>query len=872
MSEALAGYGLAPVYLPRPERAAGDRLELLTALINGPRFDPLLRGTLLEFPPGHAVVGWTCAVNDCPRPRGQRYGNDLCGEHSQQWTHRADGVSRAQFLVAAAPLGPRPQPRHRPGCRLCPQRPSTGTDTCLCRRHQRRWERSRWERPGLDWEEWLAGEMAFPGFGECAVSSCTILSCTPRQLCWWHETAYRHAGRPGGVELPGTWLRDYDSRNRPTPVTVGDPAAFRRWCVLAPSPYLPGQLNLRGLRPLARAEIAWGLFKHTEGDRAKWLLCWIQSMINAAREQEANSLVDLTGHTLAPHPRRIVKEMLGELRLIYFTPADTREAGYLDTDHFGVRFPDRASYFSLAGITQRWLRDLAWDHLAGRLRSPDCPRSGSPFDGLRRGCVELSAFLETDAPEHGHDPALLREEHMHRFVADQRHRERHQLPSLGVHREDGRTSTVTPAIRKNVLDAVRKLLRTALEDGHAERLGLDRRFIVAAPAGGGQTSTPRRPFPDDVARALAEEANLHRLAEHYDPNDHGLRDIWEVLIVTGRRISEARLLRLDCVTRHQGLPLLWHDQTKVGNYDAAIRIPEVLYERLLERRRKTLARFVEGHGRYPDSAERAAMALFPRIWRNPSATQAMSYAWFGQHFRAWVDELDIGHYVSHQARHTMATNLLRNGAGLHHIRRYLGHVSERMSEHYIKIAMTDLDDVLNSVWVTGPGAAQPGEVLSTGATGMTREQAQALALDLSRRSTPAEGGFCTFQPVVAGGACPFNLDCHNCDKFVLSGADLLYWRRKREQWTSIAERAPDDTTADYLHQVFAPTARAIDGLEKALAGIGLLDDALAMDLRGPQDYFQRIWATAFRATDLATHHDAEDPAATGGQDLVEDIG
>src|SRR5262249_14021401 len=90
-------------------------------------------------------------------------------------------------------------------------------------------------------------------------------------------------------------------------------------------------------------------------------------------------------------------------------------------------------------------------------------------------------------------------------------------------------------------------------------------------------------------------------------------------------------------------------------------------------------------------------------------------------------------------------------------------------------------------------------------------------VDLSRRATPAEGGFCTFQPVVDGGACPWNLDCHHCDKFVLSGADLLYWRRKREQWYSLAERAPDDAAA-YLHQVFAPTAPAIDGLENAWPG------------------------------------------------------
>ena len=62
---------------------------------------------------------------------------------------------------------------------------------------------------------------------------------------------------------------------------------------------------------------------------------------------------------------------------------------------------------------------------------------------------------------------------------------------------------------------------------------------------------------------------------------------------------------------------------------------------------------------------------------------------------------------------------------------------------------------------------------------------------------------------------------------------------------------PDDATADYLHRYFEPTARAIDGLERALAGLGLLDQALALDLRKPQDHFHRVWTTAFRATDLA---------------------
>jgi hypothetical protein len=123
---------------------------------------------------------------------------------------------------------------------------------------------------------------------------------------------------------------------------------------------------------------------------------------------------------------------------------------------------------------------------------------------------------------------------------------------------------------------------------------------------------------------------------------------------------------------------------------------------------------------------------------------------------------------------------------------------------------------------------------------------------------PGRGRLLHFQPVVDGGACPWNLDCENCDKFVLSGADLVYWRRKQQQWSSLAERAPDDATADYLHRVFEPTARAIAGLERALAGVGLLEEALSLDLRRPQDYFERVWSTAFRASDLAKLKDASD--------------
>lgn len=226
-----------------------------------------------------------------------------------------------------------------------------------------------------------------------------------------------------------------------------------------------------------------------------------------------------------------------------------------------------------------------------------------------------------------------------------------------------------------------------------------------------------------------------------------------------------------------------------------------------------------------------------------------------------MDALDLGHGVPHQARHSLATNLLKAGANLTHVKRYLGQVSEKMAEHYTHLAQTDprLTDALNAIWVTGPGAPEPGIALTSGEP-MTREEAEAMLIDLTRKSTPAEGGFCTFQPVVEGNACPWKLDCHNCDKFVMTGADLVYWHRKREQWRTVAEGAPDDKTADYLHDLFEPTARAIEGLEKALEAVGLLEEALALDLRRPQDYFGRVWSTAFRADELRRHQEDSEAA------------
>ncbi|WP_266734697.1 tyrosine-type recombinase/integrase [Streptomyces platensis] len=585
-------------------------------------------------------------------------------------------------------------------------------------------------------------------------------------------------------------------------------------------------------------------------DPSDWVITRVQRVVNICRSRRSDSLADVDVEAEQRAVQSIVRQTQAKLTAVYYTKQETKEAGFIELSHFGRHFDRLTSRYDLTGVPQQWLRDLLWEYLASRLRSPKCPRTRTTLDYARRACTELGSFLALDAPETKSAPSLLTELHAEQFVADLRHRAHHGLPSLGVFQHDGKPSKVTAGTLSRALTHSRNVLYWALESGHASRLGLSREFITSMPYGGAVPSPSRNPFTDDVARALSDEGNLQMFEREHDDSDLGLRDIWEGIVYTGRRCSEIIKLRLDCTARIRDLPMLWHDQTKVGNINEGVRIPERLEEVLLRRHDKTLVLFEHRHGRLPTAEERTRLALFPSPKKNPSGRRSLTYSFFAAEFRAWVDELDLGKAVTHQARHTLATKLLAHGATMAQIRRFLGQISERMAERYAKVAISELETVLQAVWVGGPASSKPGELLSQEEP-LGQQEAVALALDLAHRSTPAEGGLCTYQPVVNGSACPWNLDCHNCDKFVLSGADLVYWRHKQEQWSLLAERAPNDATADYLHQVFEPTARAIAGLERALSAMGLLEDALALDIRRPQDYFHRVWRTVFRADDLA---------------------
>ena len=562
--------------------------------------------------------------------------------------------------------------------------------------------------------------------------------------------------------------------------------------------------------------------------------------------------LDAGDATWTPQPasvNRILKGMQKDVGAIHRTRLDTRDLGYVDTNYWGFRFPDRRSAFDLTAISQRWLRDITWDHLADVLDGPARPRTAGPIEQVRRSLVCLSAYLRECDPFGGGRPDALTGSTGKGFVADITSRVTGRQPVRGVVNRDGSTSPATPTSYALTMNAVRRVLRWALESGAAATAQLPREFVVAIPFGRSPSSKNPRPFSDPVLATLSDPANI-ALLDGWDPHDGGLADIWSIQVRCGRRIGEVVKLRFDCVSEHLGRTWMWVDMTKVGKLDYAIQIPRDVYDLIRTRQGKTLRRFRGKFGVDPTPQQRRAIALFPSRVSNPTLERSISPSLFAVAFKAWLcsDGIGLPGHTTHQARHTLATRLVEAGASMTHVKKVLGQVSERMAESYVLIAGSQVEPFLQQVWVNGPGSPTPGQVVLT-PNDQERTTAARLMVDLA--VIPTEHGLCTFTPVVGGHDCPFNRQCHSCEHFVITGADYSYWKRQQERWAAMAEGAPDPAARDYIYRAFEKSSTALAGLEKALLALGLLDQARDVDLRNPhQDFFDPIWRQGWRAGDL----------------------
>ena len=616
-----------------------------------------------------------------------------------------------------------------------------------------------------------------------------------------------------------------------------------------------GVVNLVGLPPLVDAEIRYALWAHTKNAApARWHPMWLRRLVKSCLATGAASLTELdpgdAGWTPQPAAvNRILREMLKDVRPIHHTRADTRELGYLDTNYWGFRFPDRRSAFDLTAISQRWLRDLTWDYLADQLDGPRHPRTQGTFETLRRSMVCFATYLSECDPHHGAAPGSLSASTAKEFTADLKRCVSNAEAVRGIFNVNGQPSRATATTISLTLNALRRVMRWAMDSGAAATIRLPRQFIVAIPFGGGGSFKNPRPFTDPVLRELSDPANI-ALLDRMDSHDNGIGDIWSIQVQCGRRIGEVVKLRLDCVGEHLGRTWLWVDMTKVAKLDYAIQIPRDVYDLIRVRQAKTMERFRLKHGVAPTATQQRSIALFPSRVTNPTFERSLSPSSFAVAFKAWLatDQIALPGHTTHQARHTLATRLVNAGASMTHVKRVLGHVSERMSDSYVLIAGSQVEPFLQQVWVNGPGNARPGQVVLTPSDAEV-STAERLMVDLA--AIPTEHGLCTFKPVVGGFECPFGRRCDSCEHFVITGADYSYWKRQEQRWAAMAEGAPDEAARAYIYGGFERSSLALAGLEKALVALGLLGQAKELDLRSPhQDFFDPVWAQGWRAGDL----------------------
>jgi hypothetical protein len=363
----------------QPDREGQDRLEILTTLLDGPSFDPIFRRDVIDVPPDHRVYRWVCTVADCQRPLSGS--TSLCGEHEIQWSRaRARGVGKAAFLSAATGL-PRFVRVEDTPCRICPDRPIAQSELLLCRSHQMRWFRYQQSvGEAAQFDEWLTSQSPLPGYGTCVVAVCLSRAHAPLGLCTRHDARYermvaqarRRRRCAGGIATSGP-----ASRCRSTTPTAGIPlgAPPRRYRAAAGSTCSGcgrcGPSSSGDCRPARRACRNAGSSVDPFGVTTCRDLGWITGRLAVTSAASAK-----------PGARRDPTQ----LRLAYYTPADTRDAGFIRPTT-SIRFPHRGSFDSLYPATWLWI----WSG------SPDRPAAVA-------GCPAPALSTQPAGPRNGRLP------------------------------------------------------------------------------------------------------------------------------------------------------------------------------------------------------------------------------------------------------------------------------------------------------------------------------------------------------------------------------------------------------------------------------------------------------------------------------------
>ena len=862
---------------------AGDYLGLTADqryIVISQQFPDWLLKEPIEFPPHHPTYGWACRINGCGGNIPYCETQLICNSHAREFNlFKADQVSFEDFILNAAPslsnrLGWALS--RSSGCTVCGDiREARSRGYCLT--HYQSLISA--QKRSLTESNWMRNQVPLPSLPQCEVPRCVhdgtgTVSADPAKLriCPSHLSQWNIFHRIGNeskdMDSWDKWLNTMNVVHSITPVKSR------------------GEVTLAKLPIELQNEIRYALHRHMKtARRAQWRPSDLQKVVDAIALQGINSLDHIADTVCLENAQfstvpRILRDLPVAARSLAVTSEKAKEAGWFDPILVGgAAFTgtqgeeNRRKKWDLTAVSQIWLRDLLWDHLRDQSLKPAGKRPSSTTMRNRIiGIAILSYILWQNRTDGGHIPSRLtgNDARTVKDTWDMWFREQIPIPiSVRSNATKNKYGPLTERSRHYYMRGINTVFQKSRETGRLPA-GINS-FVFSLPKYPTPTQNPRpRPLNYEDFQLMVSSKSIRSL-EELDINDIGIADIWLTHAFQGGRISETFKLRLGCIGLiGDGQPYIWRDITKNGLIDYGMPCYLPVFQCLLKRqtktRKKLRARYAaqikeldeRGQARLETSWDRQ-MPLFPRLSSNPDLVVEVTHSWFRRLWMQWFESLGLSGVTTHQTRATLATSLLNNGAPAELVRQLLGHISHEALAHYGRYADETVARHLQQVWAAGPGMNKPGSILLRPLDVKTSDgggSAASARIDLS--VVPVEHGLCRYGPVVGGSQCPWGKNCTDgvqgpCEHFVLTGADLGYWERKRDAAYHFAEGAPTPETRDYILSQWQPWEAVINGLRDALSELGLLKEAEDLDLRSPaHDYFNPVFTTGWHPTDLNT--------------------
>ncbi|WP_430786917.1 tyrosine-type recombinase/integrase [Actinoplanes sp. G11-F43] len=700
----------------RPREPDAAQLEALLdeEFLAGIGWDP--QRQIMLIAPEHRTLGYAvCRVTECGVV-AQRAGG-LCATCTNRW--KASGEALEEFLLRPR----RGRTIGEPPCVVdeC-QRPALSTRKSLCRAHE--WQRAK-TLLGLPLEQFLrrSDVVGLAGFGSCAVPACP----RPRDrsvstLCRAHDGKWnQHRRRDPNLKLDD-WM-------------VDQPAVVER-----------GLISLRGLPPLARAELLFGVQQRcASGTRT--VLPLLRGFTYRVRDRRVNSLADLGDNWSCHTLRGIWRSIVGHVELALATPETERTKDVWNAAVFGG-----TGLIDFTGIHQPWLREAT-----KRVIFEDFPRRRGHRSAhvLRRRVIDvvhLSESLRLQRVDAGQHPGLLGRTDIVAF-----------LNRLGHLNATGRISHYQHVkIARRAAALLRDVRAVGLTRPGEPAAGLGDDFVLRPgdiPAETVQES-PGRAIPDEIFTQLIAELPVLETSSFPEA-----RVAVQLLMDTGRRPGEICVLPLDCLDRDpDGKYLLVYDDAKTHRRGRRLPIKDSTGELILTQQHAVRARF--------PGTDPARLVLLPAPLRNPHGTRTMPMHTLGEVHRRWVDALpDLLHadgaifpkaaIVPYAWRHSYAQRHADAGVSPDVLRDLMGHRSMDTTQIYYRITEKRTRAAVERI---------TAHQFDRHGTPLWRHAEQLLDHEHVRRNlgqVAVPYGLCTEPTNVqaGGGACPLRFRCVGCHHF-----------------------------------------------------------------------------------------------------------